>query len=96
MPDEGARLILRPCGRRANYNLTWEEIVTLYLTLAQTLSAFRGCNERMEGFMVKAKKLAKMLAKAEKKAAKKKMAKKSKKSAKVDRSDMPPTSSFSS
>ena len=46
--------------------------------------------------MVKLKKLAKIKAKAEIKAAKK-LTKKAKKSAsKVDRSDIPPTSSFSS
>jgi hypothetical protein len=48
-----------------------------------------------EELMVKPKKLAKIAAKAEKKAAKK-IAKNAKKSAKVDRSDIPPTSSFSS
>jgi hypothetical protein len=61
----------------------------------QKQSRLRACTPR-ERPMVKLKKLAKIVAKAEKKIAKK-AAKKAKKSdSKVDRSDIPPTSSFSS
>jgi hypothetical protein len=46
--------------------------------------------------MIKLKKIAKIEAKAEKKAVKKAKKKKKKSDTKVDRSDIPPTSSFSS